>query len=433
MKAKILTFLFVGVAMADAQNFYNFDCQTPGGVPAIGAPGDCEGLTGAFAYVETAPGCAGLPSNGTACGVVRPGGSAPFLSNIANGATIARPLPANLPELRLPMAAGTTLVSFDWRAYLSDAGGTYNDGYDVSVCDAAGNRLETVLRGDAATVGGFACHGFNSLVFQWTVPVPAGAYLSVCAYNEQDGCCGTATFIAVDRVRFSSGNDECVGAAPITCTVYGQNNFGATTSPGSPCGSEDDRWYAFTASQTGPYTFTTINNANFDTVISLYDACEGTYLGCNDDFGGTAQSSLGTTLTAGQTVYVRVGGWLGALGNFNLHVVEPFALVISSPQPGSLALCVTGGTPNSVYFAAITLNQGAFPNGTFFGIDIPLFDLYFQISAGAPFVGLLDGNGVAQHGPYGPGLSGLTLYGVALNNVAIPGFTPSAPVAFTVP
>ena len=432
MKTKILMCFVTAAALASGQNFYNFDCQTAGAVPALGGPGDCEGLTGADAFIETAPGCAGMPSNGANCAVVRTSTSAAFLSNMANGATIPRPLPANLPELRLPMAAGTTLVSFDWRAYFNDSG-PYNDGYDVSVCDAAGNRIETVLRGDSNTDGGFTCLGFNSLVFQLAAATPAGAYLSVCAYNEQDGCCGTGTFFAIDRLRFSAGNDECVGAVPITCTVYNQSNIGATTSGPGSCSMSAGVWYAFTASQTGPHAFSTMNNSFMDTVISVFSGCEGALLGCNDQFGGTSQSQVSLSLTAGQTVYVEVGGWLGATGAFNLNIIQPFALIYTSPQPGTLEICITGGTPNTVFFAPATLAPGNFPTGSFYGIDISLFDLLGQIGAGAPFIGLTDGNGVAQFGPFGPGLSGLTLYGVALNNVASPGFTASAPVSFTIP
>ena len=432
MKTKILTCFFAAAALASGQNFYDFDCQTPGAVPALGGPGDCEGLTGVWATIEIAPGCPGLPSTGANCAVVRTNALAAILSNVPDGATIARPLPANLPELRIPMAAGVTIVGFDWRAVMSDSG-NFNDGFDVSVCDAAGNRIQTVLRGDANTDGSFACLGFNSLVVSLSAATPAGAYLSVCVYNEQDTCCGAATFIAVDRVRFSAGNDECVGAVPITCTVNGQTNAGATSSPSSNCGMSKDVWYAFTASQSGTHTFTTVNNAAFDTVISVFDGCGGNLLGCNDDTFGTAQSSVGLSLTAGQTVYVEVGGWAGSAGNFNLNIVQPFALIYTSPQPGTLSICITGGTPNSVFFAPATLAPGNFPFGSFYGIDISLFDLLTQIGSGAPFIGVTDGNGVAQFGPFGPGLSGFTLYGVALNNVASPGFNASAPVSFTIP
>jgi hypothetical protein len=432
MKLKRLTCLLALASAATAQNFYDFDCAATGAVPAIGAAGNCEGVTGESAFIEGTPSCAGLPTTGPNCAVVRSEFPVVFLVGQANGGTIARPLPTGLPEMRLPVAAGTTHVGFDWRARFTESGGSYNDGLDISVCDAAGNRIELIVKADAATSGGFMCLGFNSLVHALAAPTPAGAYLSICAYDEDDNCCG-GTWVAVDRVRFSAGNDECVGAMPINCTVYGQSNAGATTSPGIGCNAGADRWYAFTASRNGSYSFSTEGNANFDTVINVFSGCGGTLLGCNDDTLNSGQSTVPLSLTAGQTVYVSVGGWFGVAGAFNLHIVEPLGITFASPSAGSLNICIAGGTPNSIFFAPMTVTPGAFPNGTFFGLDISLFDLLTQIGAGAPFIGALDGNGVAQFGPYGPGLSGLTLYSVVLDDVGNPGFTASAPTSYTIP
>lgn len=74
--------------------------------------------------------------------------------------------------------------------------------------------------------------------------------------------------------------------------------------------------------------------------------------------------------------------------------VVPFAHAFSNPVPGLLQFAISGGTPVSPYFLAVTL--GAFtsvPNGWFFGIDIGIPLLIMEFQAGAPFVGILDGAG----------------------------------------
>jgi hypothetical protein len=434
MNRKNLACLLALASAASAQNFLDFDCVPLGVVPPLGDPGDCEGVTGVGAFIQSSVVCVGIPTTGSQCLVVFPETQHAFIGNHPSGAVLSRPLPTGIPEARLPMPAGTTIVGFDWRAFLNETGTPYNDGLDISVCDAAGNRLELIVSADAAAAGGFACLGFNNLVHSLSAPTPPGAYLSVCVFNEQDTCCG-GTYLAIDRVRFSPGNDECVGAMPITGSVSGQSPFGASTSPGLGCGATNDRWYSFTSTRNGVHTFSTTSLGSYNPNLNVFASCGGANLGCNDDSGvGTVQASVSVTLVPGQTVKLSVGGFLsGASGTFGIDVAQPLGITFSSPSAGLLSISVSGGTPNSIYFAPMTIVQGAFPNGSFFGLDISMFDLFAQFAAGAPFLGLLDGSGAAQWGPYGPGLSGLSLYSVVLDDVGNPGFSVSTPASFTIP
>ncbi|HYC77070.1 MAG TPA: hypothetical protein VEI02_05520, partial [Planctomycetota bacterium] len=120
--------------------------------------------------------------------------------------------------------------------------------------------------------------------------------------------------------------------------------------------------------------------------------------------------------------------------DYLVTIAPPFELVMSSPLgAGSLQVNINNGTPNAPYFMAVALAAGAFPNGWFFGVDIPLNDLVNEYIAGPPFIGLLDASGNFQFGPF-PGLpSGLTLYAVAVDQLFTPISRATNPVAYTIP
>lgn len=75
--------------------------------------------------------------------------------------------------------------------------------------------------------------------------------------------------------------------------------------------TKTDRWYAFTPTTTGNYRIETCGS-NFDTVLSLFDACGGVEPACNDNAnvgGCTNQSIIEKFVVAGgQTVGIRVAG-----------------------------------------------------------------------------------------------------------------------------
>jgi hypothetical protein len=226
-------------------------------------------------------------------------------------------------------------------------------------------------------------------------------------------------------------NDECSGAVPIGVGTLPHILTGTATTSAAPCsGMGKDVWFSYTAtcSQT---TFTTCGVNGFDTVLALYESCGGAPILCDDDTCGSG-SSLSVATVAGQTYYLRLGGWFSNTGSTSLIVSAPFHAGFATPSPGELSLCVDSGTPFAPCFVAITAFQGNFPNGQFFGIDIPLTDVLTQLLAGPPFVSLLDGAGDVLHGPFTGLPSGLTLYGVALENFATTAYRVSAPFTATV-
>ncbi|MEZ6036427.1 MAG: hypothetical protein R3F29_03025 [Planctomycetota bacterium] len=101
--------------------------------------------------------------------------------------------------------------------------------------------------------------------------------------------------------------------------------------------------------------------------------------------------------------------------------------------PGSLELRRRRGVPGDLYFEAVTLLPGAFPNGWFFGLDPSLDDVVGQFLTGNPlFVGWLDAAGASEL--LVPGLPiGLPVQSVALDlDPTLRRITPSAPVQVAV-
>jgi hypothetical protein len=110
------------------------------------------------------------------------------------------------------------------------------------------------------------------------------------------------------------------------------------------------------------------------------------------------------------------------------NTIEPFkppnpcSLSFTSPLgAGSIkmdnTICPAGVGKD--YFVAITLNQGNYPNGWLYGVDIPFTELASELTMGYPFLGPLDSNGASTFGPISFVPSGMTIYAVTLH--ATPG------------
>ena len=119
-------------------------------------------------------------------------------------------------------------------------------------------------------------------------------------------------------------NDLCANAAPLAGVSVAGNTSTATNDGTSTCDATgDDVWYTFTAGvNSGTLNLNTCGAA-FDTVISVYDACGGLQLACNDDCGGAPCTGPGScasvSVGSGQTVKIRVSDKGGAGGAFTLN------------------------------------------------------------------------------------------------------------------
>lgn len=247
-------------------------------------------------------------------------------------------------------------------------------------------------------------------------------------------------------IAAAPANDECASATPVVLGANGPfSNLGASNSaqPAAICGlggNKNDVWYSFTATCPGVHNVST-GCLGFDTVLSIYDACGGLELACNDDSAGCGigGSTASFTPTVGNTYLFRVASYTqGSSGSFTLTVSAggAFALTFTAPLgPGSVQADFTGGAPFGGYVFALTLTAGTFPNGWLGGLDITLGELFLEIQTGFPFIGSLGACGETTIGPFAGLPSGLPLYGGGFSmNYLFGNVTAIAPaVAFTIP
>lgn len=109
----------------------------------------------------------------------------------------------------------------------------------------------------------------------------------------------------------------------------------------------------------------------------------------------------------------------GFLAGCTLDIVPAAAApVLEITQPGGsvgpLLIRNTGGGPGLPYFNAMSLVAGAFPEGWFWGIDIPVADLVTEMFHGPPFSGTLDATGAALTVLPGPVPPGITVWVVSV-------------------
>ncbi len=99
-------------------------------------------------------------------------------------------------------------------------------------------------------------------------------------------------------------------------TCFGINDWYPSCRPSSTAPNTNALWIA---PQTRTYTFTSMGS-DYDTVLEVFNLANTTSLGCNDDAGGTLQSSLTLNLQQGQAVLVRMDGYSNYCGGYYLNI-----------------------------------------------------------------------------------------------------------------
>jgi len=211
--------------------------------------------------------------------------------------------------------------------------------YDFDTC--GGNSGSVVLHGATDQVLGIHTHGG-------------------CSTTAGSNNIGTAITLPALQAAIAAvappavANDLCSGAIALALGANGPHD---TANAGSDtvawgCGVNvgRDLWFRYTAACAGAYTFSTCTpTRTFDTVLQVLSGSCGamTALGCNDDTGlacGTG-STLTLSLTAG-TYYVRVGGYSGASGLFDVVVSQP--MIYDAGPWRTNASGGAGGAPTSL-------------------------------------------------------------------------------------
>jgi hypothetical protein len=145
-------------------------------------------------------------------------------------------------------------------------------------------------------------------------------YIRVSGYNGRSG-----DFTLVVRQLGRPANDTCATAAAISGTsgVLNGDTTTALSEGDSTCGLTTGSpavFYRWTAPADGTFRVNTCNGASYDTVLSLSTGCPQTSLNvidCNDDNCGR-QSRLAASVLGGASYFIRVGGFNGDRGAFQL-------------------------------------------------------------------------------------------------------------------
>jgi len=176
-------------------------------------------------------------------------------------------------------------------------------------------------------------------------------------------------------------NDECVDAIVLTDGVNGSfSSVGAyTSSPSWSCASGgNDVWFSYTAQGSGTLTVSTCSLSGYDTALQMFSGSCGSLssIACNDD-ACNYQSTVSGSVSAGNTYYIRVGGYNGATGTFSLDVSGPAAPPSPPSAPSGLGATAVGSDQVDLTWSDNSGNETGFEverstNGTSFSLATTL-------------------------------------------------------------
>ncbi|HET6205139.1 MAG TPA: hypothetical protein VFI25_20285 [Planctomycetota bacterium] len=235
-----------------------------------------------------------------------------------------------------------------WYAYAASCTGIGT----FSFCTGTANydAVLEVFSGTCAAPNLLACNDdfCPGLRSQVSVPVSAGSVYLV-RVGGNNGEVGTFA-LSISCSPATLPNDECAGAIPISDGLNPSgSNAGATTSaPPWSCGNGgNDVWFSYapTCTDSATFTFCPGGIASYDSVLEVFSGSCGALvsLACNDDAPGCGLASEVTVpVAAGSTYLVRVGGFSGNTGTFQLYVHHGGSYGFVGTGCGSLPITPSG-------------------------------------------------------------------------------------------
>jgi hypothetical protein len=187
------------------------------------------------------------------------------------------------------------------------------------------------------------------------VPAPTKPFDSNALMSQQS--VGTLGFYNIG---------SALGSPVATNTTCGSTNQAPT--PSCAYSAAPDHTYFWTAPSSGTFTFTT-SGSSYDTLLHIYNSSNGAALGCNDDSGGTLQSSLTLSLSAGQQIRIVVDGYAGNCGGFRLNIASSGGTVkramtwslLGSATDASRAYVLVGSDATTNPYQGDTFTNQALP------------------------------------------------------------------------
>lgn len=200
---------------------------------------------------------------------------------------------------------------------------------------------------------------------------------------------GTFNICAKTPVQAAS-NDECGGSIPLSvnssCSPSTYSNLLSTQSltpvncsPGGQSSAANDVWFSFVATSAGDSVKVFPVNG-FDPVIQLFSGtCQSLVsLACSDQLSAAATETMAPgNLIPGQTYRVRVYGWAGAQGQFQI-CIKGASTIANNTCAGATVLSSPGLSCSPV--AGSTL--GASASGVAACSGIPDDDVWYRFTVG---------------------------------------------------
>lgn len=213
---------------------------------------------------------------------------------------------------------------------------------------------------------------------------------------------------------------------------FGYNNsmttgyFQALMDDGHSGGPGETRTYVFTGLTPGTYTVYTYAWSPLTATDLTNVAVPGSSSPNPQAIGGTlpATNTFAQGIThaihvinlapgAALTIVCTVASGYSTVNGFQIGKGYGFSMG-QAIAGGMLFVGNAGGAPGGAYVNLVTATQGAFPNGSLFGIEMTIGEALGLISLGPPFFGTLNGSGTASYLVPGPLPSGVTIYCVGL-------------------
>jgi hypothetical protein len=189
------------------------------------------------------------------------------------------------------------------------------------VFDTAGSSFDTVLYIDEGECGRreLGCSDdFIGLSSRLVVSMTEGEVVTVVVDGFEADELGPFTLTIDEYVPPVCGVNPILPVLPQI--VLGDTSL-ATDQHAGGCGGQasPDDMYRFIAPGPGLYRFHTFGSA-FDTVLYVWDECDGPEIACSDDANFELQSEVVVALEGGDHVWVFVDGVGGAAGLYQLNV-----------------------------------------------------------------------------------------------------------------
>ena len=161
-----------------------------------------------------------------------------------------------------------------------------------------------------------------SWVADYTGPLSVLLHESYCGwFSTEPTPCGSIAVTCSPPLT----NDLCPNAISVGNGLTAFSTIGATGTDISSCGTNDSRdvWFVYAATCFGSVTVSTCGMANFNTTISIWNACPtgGIQQVCNDDGPGCGLTSTVTFAAfPGTSYWIRLAGVNASVGSGTLGI-----------------------------------------------------------------------------------------------------------------